>query len=142
MKKILFVFAMLVAVTACNTTPTVADYTVAKNYFFKNNQEIPDDVKITSEEEFHKLFGMATVMGADGKPTAIDFSKQFVIAVVLPVTYVATEIVPERVEVSGDSLLYFYSVKTGDEQSYSIQPISIIILDRQYVDKAVKAVSM
>ena len=47
----------------------------------KNDQVIPEYPKITTEEEFNKLFGMATIMGKDGKPTAIDFTKQFVLGV-------------------------------------------------------------
>ena len=35
---------------------------------------------------------MATTKGKDGKPTAIDFTKQFVLAIVLPETDFATEI--------------------------------------------------
>ena len=69
-------------------------FEVARNYFFKNgrsseshpslledgrvtdegkanDQVIPEYPKITTEEEFSKLFGMATTMGKDGKPTAI-----------------------------------------------------------------------
>lgn len=140
MKKILFAFAMLITMTACNSKPIEAEYTVAKNYFFKNGQEIPENKKITQEEEFYKLFGMATTMGENGKPTAIDFSKQFVIAVVLPVTNRDTEIIPDKVLVNGDKLLFYYNIKTREKLSYSIQPVSIIILDKQYEDKTVTLV--
>ena len=79
-------------------------FEVAKNYFFKNDQEIPASPKITTAEEFGKLFGMATTIGEDGKPTEIDFTKQFVLAIVLPVTNLATEITPNRLEEKGDTL--------------------------------------
>ena len=104
MKKILFAFIMLLAIAACTNKPVTAvensegnsevAFEVAKNYFFKNDQVIPEYPKITTEEEFNKLFGMATTMGKDGKPTAIDFTKQFVLAIVLPVTDITTEINP------------------------------------------------
>ena len=84
---------------------------------------------------------MATAMGKDGKPTAIDFSKQFVIAIILPITEIETEINPVKVEENGDSLLYSYEVKTGEKQSYSIQPVSIIILDKKYEEKEVVLVN-
>ena len=113
-------------------------FEVAKNYFFKNGKDIlPANPKITTEEEFSKLFGMATTMGKDGKPTPIDFGKQFVLAVVLPVTDFETEINPVKVEDKGDSLFYSYEVKTGEKQSFSIQPISIIAIDKKYEDKEV-----
>ncbi len=98
-------------------------FEVANSYFFKNDQDIPASPKITTAEEFENLFGMATTMGEDGKPTSIDFTKQFVLALVLPVTNLATEITPDRLEEKGDTLFYFYSAKQGDAQSYSTQPI-------------------
>jgi hypothetical protein len=153
MKKILFAFAALIIMAACGNkqtaTPSSEDnvensevaFEVAKNYFFKNDQVIPEYPKIVSEEEFNKLFGMATTMGEDGKPTAIDFTKQFVLAIVLPVTDFATEINPVKVEEKGDSLLYTYEIKSGEKQSFSIQPVSIIILDKKYENKRIVLVN-
>ena len=150
MKKILLAVAMLLAMAACTNKPVTAvedheessevAFEVAKNYFFKNDQQIPASPKITTEEEFNKLFGMATVMGEDGKPTSIDFTKQFVLAIVLPVTDMATEINPVKVEAKSDLLFYTYEVKTGEKQTYSIQPVSIIILDKQYENNKVKLI--
>ena len=148
MKKIIFVFTTLLAVVACTTKPTEATvennnaaeevaFEVAKNYFFKNDQTIPASPKITTEEEFNKLFDMATTMGEDGKPTEIDFAKQFVLAIVLPVTDIATEITPVKLEAKGDSLFYTYDVKTGEKQSFTIQSVSIIILDRKFENNKV-----
>ncbi|MBR5656179.1 MAG: hypothetical protein IKW98_05790 [Prevotella sp.] len=153
MKKTLFALAALIMLAACGNKPSTATsapdgdetsvvaFEVARNYFFKNNQQIPASPKITSAEAFNQLFGMATTMGEDGKPTAIDFTKQFVLAVVLPVTNLATEINPVKVEARGDSLFYTYDVTTGEIQSYNIQPLSIIILDKQYEDKTVVLVN-
>ena len=153
MKKVLFAFAALIALAACGNKQAAAPisednkessevaFEVAKNYFFKNDQVIPEYPKITTEAEFTKLFGMATMMGENGKPTAIDFTKQFVLAIVLPATDFATEINPVKVEEKGDSLLYTYEVKTGEKQSFSIQPVSIIILDKKYENKRVVLVN-
>ena len=152
MKKILFAFAAMIVLAACEnkrvSAPAEGDETsnevafeVAKNYFFKNNQEIPASPKITTAEEFGKLFGMATTMDKEGKPTEVDFTKQFVLAIVLPVTNLATEINPARLEEKGDTLFYFYDAKVGEAQSYSTQPISLIILDKKYADKAVVMVN-
>ena len=150
MKKILFTIVMLLAMAACtnsseavkhNEETAEVAFEIAKNYFFKNNQQIPASPKITTEDEFNKLFGMAAVMGKDGKPTSIDFTKQFVLAIVLPVTDIATEINPVKVEAKSDSLFYTYEVKIGEKQTYSIQPVSIIILDKQYEDNEVKLLS-
>ena len=141
-------FVMLFVMMACNSgsavdaqngngTPKEVTFDVAKNYFFNKGQEIPANPKITTQEEFEKLFGMAAVMGKDGKPTEIDFSKQFVVALVRPITDINTEIVPVKVEEQGDTLKYTYEVKTGEKQSFSMQPLSIIILDKQYENKEI-----
>ena len=98
---------------------------------------LPASPKITSENEFNKLFGMATTMSEEGKPTKIDFAKQFVLAIVLPVTDDATEVNPIKVEEKGDTLLYTYNVMKGEKQTYSIQPVSIIIIDKKYENKEV-----
>ena len=147
MKKVLLAFAVLLGLVACTTNKATSTeksvvssevpFTVAEHYFFNKGQDIPVNPKITSEELFKQLFGMATVMGENGKPTEIDFSKQFVLAVVLPVTDINTEITPVKVEEKGDTLFYHYDVKTGEKQSFSIQPLSIIILDKKYENKVI-----
>ena len=147
MKKVLLAFAVLLGLVACTANKATSaeksvvssevPFTVAEHYFFNKGQDIPVNPKITSEELFKQLFGMATVMGENGKPTEIDFSKQFVLAVVLPVTDIDTEITPVKVEEKGDTLFYHYDVKTGEKQSFSIQPLSIIILDKKYENKEI-----
>lgn len=147
MKKVLLAFAVLLGLVACTTNKATSaeksvvssevPFTVAEHYFFNKGQDIPVNPKITSEELFKQLFGMATVMGENGKPTKIDFSKQFVLAVVLPVTDINTEITPVKVEEKADTLFYHYDVKTGEKQSFSIQPLSIIILDKKYENKEI-----
>ena len=145
MKKIIFMMASLLMFVGCTTKkPAEASvvnvpFEVAKNYFFKNGQTIPTSPKITAAEAFDQLFGMAAFMGKDGQPTAIDFDKQFVLAIVLPVTDVTTEIIPQKVEAKGDQLLYSYEVKTGKQQSFSIQPVSIIMIDKQFENHEVIA---
>jgi len=143
MRKVLLTIAALLFLAACaneqSTTPAddgnEVPFEVAKNYFFKNGQDIPASPKITRAEDFEKLFGMAAFAGEDGKPTEIDFAKQFVLAIILPVTDIETEITPVKVMEKGDTLFYSYKIKTGEKQSYSSQPQSIIILDKQYEDK-------
>ncbi len=145
MKKVLFVFAALLVLAACaneqNSSPTdegkEVTFEVARNYFFNNSQDIPASPKITKAEDFEKLFGMATLMEPDGRPSEIDFTKKFVLAIILPVTDIETEIVPKKVKVKDDSLFYTYEIKTGEKQTFQSQPLSIIILDKQYADKEV-----
>ena len=136
---LLIAFAAIVAV-ACDPKPesTEVPYTELKHYFFRNDAEIPANPKIDTQEQFDNFFGMAAVMGADGRPTAVDFAKQFVIAVVLPVTNQETEIDDERLLyykdlLGGTNLDFCYRVdRDEDTLSYSMQPIMLIAVDRQY----------
>jgi hypothetical protein len=114
-------------------------YTVAKNYFVKNTVVEFNTPKIETAEEFEANFGMATTMGADGKPTDIDFAKQFVIAVVLPSTDYATKInAISLVKNAAGELVFNYKVETGKEkQSYTMRPMLAIIVDKTVVGKVV-----
>jgi len=132
-KSILMLFAAAMLV-ACNT-PKDVPFIEAHNYFVRNDAPLPAPQKITSQEEFERYFGMAAFMGKDGQPTAIDFGKQFVLPVVLPVTDVETEIVPTQLQCQGDTLFYTYEVRLGEAIRYRIQPLSIIVVDKQYEDK-------
>ena len=108
-------------------------FTEARHYFFKGNIDaLPADNKITDEETFNSLFGMATVMGTDGKPTAIDFGKQMVVPFVLPATDRDTEIVPVAAELAEGRLTCSFRVTQGEQQSFKTQPLSLIIVSRDY----------
>ena len=136
MKKIFIILAIAAIVVACKSTEEVP-FTEAHNYFVRNDAPMPVPTVITSEEEFDGYFGMAAFMGKDGKPTPIDFTTQMVLPIVLPVTDIETEIKPVKVELKGDSLIYTYSVQIGEPLSFSIQPLSLIILDKQYESKTI-----
>lgn len=148
MKKSLLAFATLLTMVACvnKTTTNVENekngeipFEVAKNYFY-NHLGIPSR-KITTEEDFHNHFHMATRMGEEGKPTAIDFSKQFVVNVILRDSKWPMEINPLKVEAKGDTLFYSYDIKVGRKQSYSSQSSSIIIIDKEYEKQEVVLVN-
>lgn len=147
MRKVLTACAAVMVLAACgqkqtseiitDTTDGSIGFEIAKNYFFNNDQNLPVSPKITTAEEFEKLFGMSAVMGKDGHPTEIDFSKKFVVAIVQPVTNLTTEINPVRIEEKGDTLFYFYDGRVGKTQSFSSRPMSLVILDRKLSGKAV-----
>lgn len=134
MKKTIILLFSAIMLIACNS-PKEVPFIEAHNYFVRNDAPLPAPEKISSQKEFDLYFGMAAFMGKDGQPTAIDFSKQFVLPVVLPVTDVKTEITPKQLLCQGDTLFYTYEVRLGDSISYSIQPLSIIVVDKLYDDK-------
>ena len=133
MKKILFglalVFGAAVLLVGCkkSNVPEGEDvpYVVAKNYLVA---------------EFARTFGMATTMGEEGKPTAIDWEKQFVIAVVLDEASEYVTIEPKALLNTKDGLHFRYTVKTGDEISYSMRPCLIVVVDKKYQSRIISIV--
>ena len=148
MKKLFFALVALLCLTACSLNRQVpkgtrdVPFEIAHGYFFRNGQPLPSDAKITSEDTFRQLFGMAAVIGKDGMPTVIDFSKQFVIALVMPVTDTLTEIEPQSLRQEDGALVYTYEVHMGDKQTWSMQPVSIIVVDNQYAQLPLRLVSL
>ncbi len=134
MKQIaLFIGAALLLLASCASSGESVKYTVAKNYFVKNNAKVPEGMKITTQQEFDDCFGMATTMGPDGKPTEIDFSKSFVITKILPETKNDTEVSPVSLQKKGSDLLLLKSnIKEGKAMSYSIRPFYIIVVSKEY----------
>lgn len=149
MKKLIFgaLLALMCACTAHNNSTNNATtdaqtipYKVAKGYFVRNDIDRLTDNKITTRESLDASFGMATVMGVDGRPDDIDFGKEYVIAVDVPTTDYSTEIVPVSLtrNASKDAdIVFTYKVIRGDKQSYSIHPLLMLVVDKRYDGKVV-----
>ena len=114
---------------SCASAESVS-YDVVKNYFFRNDAEIPASPEITTREQFDSLFGAAAFMGKGGQPTAIDFDRQFVIAVVLPETDIETALEPVSLTRSGSTLTFTYAKTEGEKVSYTMRPILLIAADK------------
>lgn len=111
-------------------------YKILEKYFVKNTiKELPDP-KIETEEQFKNVFSPAAIMGEDGKPTVIDFSKQYIIAVTKLATDTALKIIPVSLLYSADrTIVYTYRLEKGTKQSYSVKPVLGIVVDRKYTGK-------
>lgn len=108
------------------------NYSIAKNYFVKSSARTVSKLKIESEDQFNELFGMATTMGEAGKPTPVDFSKQFVIAVIMPESDVATLIEPVSLNnTSKNELTFHYRLTVGNKQSFTSIPFCAIIVNKE-----------
>ena len=125
------------ALVSC-TDPKDVPYTELEHYFFKNGQDMPDNPKIDSEEGFVSLFGMAPILGESGKPTPVDFEKEFVIAVVNPVTAFNTEVKPESLRMENGELVLTYNETVGEKQSWLMQPILLVKVSRKYETETVR----
>ncbi|MEY8861961.1 copper resistance protein NlpE [Tenacibaculum singaporense] len=108
----------------------VVIYKVASRYFIKNDvTKLPS--KINSREEFEKYFGAATVMGEDGKPTPIDFEKEYIIAVTVEASNKLIELQPISLTKTGEEINFDYSVTEGGETSYTSRPTLVIIVSKK-----------
>ena len=137
MKRILLLLAGFVALASCKG-PSAVPYKELDHYFFKKGPVVPDNPIIDSEETFATLFGMAPVMGEGGKPTPVDFGKEFVIAVVYPVTEFHTELAPESLCMENGELVFTYNETVGEKQSWSMQPILLVKVSRKYETGSVR----
>ena len=118
--------------TQNETKKTNISFTLAKNYFVKNNVKKLDNPKIATAEKFNEIFGMATTMGKDSKPTEIDFSKQYVIAVILPETDLSTNINPiSLLKNTENEITLNYKSVVGKKQSFTTLPNFAIIIDKK-----------
>ncbi len=137
MKKIFLLLLAAISLVSCKTMEEVP-FEEMKNYFFRNDAKIPEDVRIDSKEMFESLFGTAAFMGKGGEPTPVDFSSEIVLAVVNPVTDVATELKPVSLVKEGKCLVLSCKKITGDKQSWSMQPVLLVKVDRSYDPGAAK----
>jgi hypothetical protein len=115
--------------TRSETKITAIAFKVAKNYFAIDKKL--DNPKIETAEKFNEFFGMAALMGEEGRPTEIDFTKQFVIAVLKPVTHVITTIEPVSLQKNEkNEIILTYKTIVGEKQTYSTLPNFAIIVNK------------
>lgn len=113
-------------------------YQEAENYFVKNDYKDQElhYVKIKSEEELNKILGIAAHMGKDGKPTKIDFSKSYVIALIGKTNNTNSDIDINVIEQLEDKSIVIYlnkeSNKNNKKQSHTSRPLKVIIMDNGF----------
>lgn len=138
MKYLILISMIFVAcsdkISSKTATVTTTDipYIVAERYFVKNGYKKEDHPSptITSQSEFDRLFGMAAVMG--GKPTPIDFSKQYVLTVIGEPTSRKVEIIPVSLKQQDGAIVFNYKVIEGEQRAVTIQPMVLLIVDNKY----------
>lgn len=120
--------ALALAVASCGNDSSLP-YTVAKNYFVRNDvTDVPS--LITSQEQFDKYIGAAAFMGNDGEPTKIDFCKQSVIAVAPAETDKSVELAPVSFVKGDKNAVFTYSLKEGANMGYTIRPLLLVVFDK------------
>ncbi|MGI9191312.1 MAG: hypothetical protein ACR2IL_04260 [Chitinophagaceae bacterium] len=113
-------------------TDTLA-FTPVKNYFVNNTVDSSGLFLLNTNEACSALFGMATLMGPNGKPTTFNAETQTLLAYILPETDTATEIIPVRVErIDSNTLQFCCRITRGDSaMTYRIRPFSAVIIEKQ-----------
>lgn len=135
-KACLFIAALL-SLSSCNQVTDIP-FEEVKNYFFRNDAEIPESPIIDSSEQFEELFGAAAFMGKNGQPTPVDFDREFVIAVVYPVVDFSIELAPESLRLEDGELVFTYLEATGEQQSWTMRPVLLVKVDRKYMKENVR----
>ena len=137
MRKIILFLATVLAFASCKQA-SVIPFEEVKNYFFRNDAEVPENPVIDSAEQFDALFGAAAFMGKGGQVTPVDFDREFVIAIVNPVTDCQTELVPESLRMEDGVLVFSYDETIGERQSWTMRPVLLVKVDRKYWTDSVR----
>ncbi|MFH0755720.1 MAG: DUF6567 family protein [Bacteroidota bacterium] len=109
-------------------------FSIARDYCLKTTLKSKQlsNPKITTQKEFERIFQKSTTMDENSSPTSIDFSKQYVIAIVDRATKNKTVINADNLKVRGDDMTLFYKIEEGEKQTCKIQPSIILVIDKKY----------
>ena len=110
---------------------TPIHYTTLENYFVRNDVDCSKQRRLIldNQQDFDAFFGKAATMSS--LPTAINWNKQYVVAIILPETKRATSIEPVAVKVTDNDVMVFsYHVKKGDKMSHSMVPFTAVAIDK------------
>lgn len=111
---------------------TKIPYTLGRNYFVRNDYEAErlSSPVIATQEQFDAVFDGAAVMGA--QPTPIDFSRQYVIAIVEPATDQSVHYTVRNLARIDGKLVLQYRREVGEKRSYSVRPFLMMVVDTLY----------
>jgi hypothetical protein len=106
-------------------------YTVANGYFVKNNYSVDtlQCVIITDRKQLDDLLGMAATMGTNGRPTDIEFNRQYAIACIHPATDYATTVQTSFLSTNGDELRLKLKITKGARQSFTMVPLHLLVVE-------------
>lgn len=112
-------------------------YSIAKGYFVKNTftKDYINSPQIKTKKAFDAIFGMATVMGPDGKPTEINFKTHYVIAVTEKLSEYDIQINPLSLKKKGSKITLQCKIETGAKQTALMKPLLLLIVDKKYKGK-------
>jgi hypothetical protein len=150
LRNIIIILSSILLWTACDTinktennneskikvdsesTTTNINFKEATNYFVKNDYKDSNlhCFVLSNQISFDSIFGMATVMGNDGKPTPIDFSKENIIALIGQLTDIKTTLKIKSLNKKDNSFVLNYEFSEGEKESSTIRPLQLIVVDK------------
>jgi hypothetical protein len=100
------------------------NYEVAKGYFVKNTVSVqqPTSIILANKVAFDSILGMAATMGANGKPTDFDFSREYAIVFIYPETDSSVVLHPDSLKLKADTARLSVTIQPGLKQTYRIVP--------------------
>ena len=131
MKKSLFILMAVLGLFSCKKAPETVSVPFEKLESHFALVEGPKTLKITDQETFERTFNPSYNMGTTPQ-APLDFSKEFVLAVINPVTDERTTLAPVSLVLENDKLVFTYSEQIGEKVSYTSSPCLIIRVDKQY----------
>ena len=132
MKKTALILLAVIGLISCKKEPETISVPFEKlEHFFSTTEATSSFTrKIMDEATFDSMFGYGAVMGNQQAP--LDFTKEFVIAVVNPATDEETKLTPVSLVKENGSLVYTYSENIGAKTSSTRKPCLLIRVDKQY----------
>ena len=130
MKKSLFILMAVLGLFSCKKAPEAVSVPFEKVEHHFAIVDGPETRKITDQETFDRMFSIGYTMGIQQEP--LDFSKEFVIAVINAVTDEETKLSPVSLVMENGTLVYTYSVEIGEKTASISKPILLIRVDKQY----------
>jgi hypothetical protein len=109
-------------------------FILAKDYSVKTTSKNIklSNPKITTQLDFDSIFEKSPAMDKNLNPTSIDFSKQYVIAIVNKATKNNSLIIADYLKVQGDAITLYYKIVNGEKQADKRQPFIILVVDKKY----------
>jgi hypothetical protein len=116
------------------TKEIMVPFTTVSNYFVKNDFKEAElqGVLLTSQAEFDKIFGFATTMGGNGKPTEINFTKQNVIICICATSEMENKLTVNAIKKVGAKLVVIYSLEEGKKQTFSSRNFVAMLVDKNF----------
>jgi hypothetical protein len=104
------------------------NYEVAKGYFVKNTFSVqqPTPIILANQVALDSIMGMAATMGANGKPTNFDFSREYAIVFIYPETDSSVVLHPGILELQADTARLSVSIEPGVKQAYRMVPLLLL----------------